>query len=239
MREWNLITKLDGIDIREHKIYQRERVVVPTAEKNVEHPPIKGRDESLTKKYGYKDIPFSMDFFYFEKGESFKKDFRKFKAKFLDAKTLIVNGDEEAFYKIKSMKIENAINDRDDIGEFTINFILDPFMYELDNEPITVTSRTLIKNDGHKALPIITAQVSGTGRIFINDQEITIQNVNGTITIDSEMKNAYRKSPTGLIAENMNKHMIGHFPVLQHGENVVEFDGDIERLEIIPNRRWV
>lgn len=237
LRNWDLITKLDGIDIREYDMYQRERVVIPTAEQDIQTITIKGRNGELTKKYGYKNIPFSMSFIYFEKGESFKKAFRRFKAKFMDSQTLIVNGDDEVFYKIKSMNIEDAINDRDDIGEFTINFTLDPFQYEISNEPIAINDRTIIKNDGYETLPIITAQVAGTGRIYINDQEIVIRNINGTITIDSEMMNAYRDY-NGVIT-NLNNHMVGDFPILEHGDNVIEFDGDIERLEMIANRRWV
>src|SRR5699024_5987107 len=111
-----------------------------------------------------------------------------------DSKTLAMDDDLEVYYKIKSAHIEEADNAIKTLGKFTVNFRVDPFQYELDNEPITVFSRTAIENDGHTALPIITAQVSGTRRVYVNDQEVIIQNVNGPITIDSEMKNAYRKS---------------------------------------------
>lgn len=229
--------KINGIYTDEKGVFPKGRYEVPTAEEDVEFIEIKGRDGELTKKYGYKNIPFPVTFYMH--ADSFKTAFRKAKPFLLNAKTIQVDDDDEVFYKVKSVKINPAENTMRTFGEFEVEFTLDPYMYEINNEPITITSRTVIKNDGHKTLPIITAQVSGTGKIYVNDQEIIIQNVNGSITIDSEMKNAYRKSPTGLIAENMNKHMIGHFPVLQHGDNVVEFSGNISKLEVIPNRRWV
>lgn len=229
---------LDDVDTVDFGVAPEGRVAVPTAERDVVPIPIKGRDGSLTKKYGYKDIIFPIRFSILSFDVPFKPLFRRVKPLFLDSNTLAMDDDLEVYYKIKSAHIEEADNTIKTLGKFTVNFRIDPFMYELENEPITITSRTTIENDGHEALPIITATCNGTGKIYVNEQEVIIQNVNGKITIDSEMKNAYRKSPTGLIAENMNKHMIGHFPVLQHGENVVEFSGNIDRLEIIPNRRW-
>lgn len=230
--------KIDGIYTEEKGIYPKGRYEVPTAEQIVEPiDEIKGRDSPLTKKYGYKNIPLDVTFYI--KSPSFKPTFRKAKPFILDAKTFQVDDDGEVFYKVKSVKIDDAENPFRTFGEFVVNFLFDPYMYELENEPITITSRTTIENDGHEALPIITATCNGTGKIYVNEQEVIIQNVNGSITIDSMMQNAYRKSPTGLIAENMNKHMIGKFPVLEHRDNVIEFEGDISELEIIPNRRWV
>lgn len=228
--------KINGVLTDDKGVYPKGRYEVPTAEEDIEFIEIKGRDGELTKKYGYKNIPFPVTFYM--RSDSFKTAFRKAKPFILNAKTIQVDDDDEVFYKVKSVKINPAENTMRTFGEFEVEFILDPYMYEIKNDPITLTNRRTIYNDGHKTLPIITAQVGGTGKIYINDQEITIRNVNGSITIDSMMKNAYRKSPAGLIAENMNKHMIGHFPVLEHGDNVIKFEGDIERLELLCNKRW-
>lgn len=236
IKDWHLITKLNGVDTREYDIYQRDRVVIPTPEQDVQRIEIKGRSGSLTKKFSFKDIILPINFFFYEE-TSFKKAYRRFKIMLFNAKTLMVNDDEGIFYKIKSVSIENALNDILEMGEFTVNFTLNPFQYELNNEPIIITSQQVINNEGYEALPVITATCSGTGKIYINDQEITIQNINGTITIDSEMQNAYRIA--GGYVTNLNKHMIGKFPVLEHGDNVISFDGDITKLEIICNRRWV
>lgn len=235
-RMTDLITKIDGIDTREYDIYQRHRVLIPTPEEDVDPIPIKGRDGTLTKKYGYKDITILIDFYYHEKGKSFETIFRNFKSNLINSSYLVVNEDNGMYYKIKSMKIDEALNERFDVGEFTIQFTLAPYQYEIENAPIILTSPKSVTNDGYKCLPIITATVAGTGNIYIGDQQITVKDVNGTITIDSEMQNAYRK---GSPPQNMNKHMIGKFPVFENGNNAVSFDGDISKLEIVMNRRWV
>ncbi|WP_368652363.1 hypothetical protein AB4Y30_11430 [Ornithinibacillus sp. 4-3] len=236
MRQWRLISKIDGTDTRQDKIYQRNRVEIPTAERDIQTIEIKGRNGSLTKEYGFKDILLPVEYFFYEK-EEFEPYFRRFKQRLLNAKTLIVNRDNGLFYKIKSAQIEVALSERDMLGEFTVNYTLDPFLYEISNAPQTITSRTVITNEGYETQPIITATCSGTGKIYVNDVPIVIQNINGTITINSEMMNAYRK--VGALVTNLNSHMVGDFPVLRHGDNVIDFDGDISKLELIKNKRWL
>ena len=231
--------KLDGVYTDDYGLKVQGRYEIPTAEKDIEFIEIKGRDGELTKEYGYKNITLSVSFSLNTrwKSESFKSVFRKVKQYILNAKTFAVDDDPEVYYKIKSTQIESAENKIVKFGQFVVNFVLDPFQYEVDNAPISITSQTTIINEGYEALPVITAHVAGTGNIYINEQKVTIQNVNGTITIDSEMQNAYRIAD-GYVT-NLNKHTIGRFPVLEHGENVIRFDGDITKIELIKNLRWV
>lgn len=231
--------KLDGIYTDEFGLEVQGRYEVPTAEEDVEYIEIRGRDGELTKKYGYKNIPLPVSFSINRRWQegTFKSIFRKIKPRILNSKTFSVDDDPEVYYKIKSVQIEPAENRIVKFGQFVVNFTLDPFMYEVDNPTQTITSQTLINNPGYEAEPIMTATCSGTGNIYVNEQKVTIQNINGTITIDSEMQNAYRIA--GGYITNLNSHMIGKFPVLKHGDNVISFDGDISKIELIKNWRWV
>src|SRR5690606_25249115 len=159
---------------------------------HVEHIEIKGRNGTLTRKYGYKNIVLPVHFTVLS--DNFKKTFRKAKMYLLNAKTLIFDDDNEVFYKVKNVQIDTAENYVLQFGEFTVNFTLDPFQYEINNPTEIITSQTTIHNPGYEAEPIITVHCNGTGNIYINEQKVTIQNINGTITIDSEMQNAYRVS---------------------------------------------
>ena len=235
IRQSSIATFLDNVDTREFDIYQRERVVIPTPEEDNEHIEIKGRHGSLTKKNGFKDIELPIDFYFYEKA-SFKVAFRHAKVKFFNAKTLMLNDDDSVFYKIKSVVIDNALNDVLEVGEFTVEFTLAPFQYET-NPTQTITGRTPLTNQGYESEPLITVHCSGTGKLYVNGVPITIQNINGTIIIDSELMNAYRNN-SGIIT-NLNNHMIGDFPVFRHGSNVIDFDGAITKLEVNPRWRWV
>lgn len=236
IRRSSISTYLDNVDTREYDIIQRERVVVPTPVQETEHVEIKGRHSSLTKKAGFKDVELPVDFYFYE-NTSFKKAYRIAKMKFFNARTLKFSDDDSVFYNIKSIVIEDALNDVLELGEFTVLFRLAPFQYEVADSTKLITKRTALENEGYESEPIITAHAEGTGKIYINDQEITIKDVNGSIIIDSELMNAYRND--GGIITNLNDHMIGDFPILKHGDNVIEFDGDITELEVDPRWRWV
>lgn len=228
--------KINGVFTDDYGIHPKGRIVVPTPGQDIEYVEIRGRHGSLTKKYGYKDIPLPV-LFYMKDQETFKQIFRKAKMHLLNAKTISFKDDPEIFYKVKSVQINEAENKIITFGEFIVDFELDPFQYELDNPVQTIMSRINIMNPGYTSEPIIIVHANGTGNLYINDQEITIKDINGTITIDSEMMNAYRRSD-GLIT-NLNNHMIGDFPVLKHGNNIINFDGDISKIELIKNWRWV
>ena len=228
--------KINDVYTDDYGIKPKGRIEVPTPQQDVQQIDIKGRHGSLTKKYGYMDIPLLVHFYMIDK-DNFKPVFRIAKMHLLNAKTIIFDDDNEIFYKVKNTQIDTAENIIKTFGEFTVNFILDPFQYELNDSSRIITDRTTFNNPGYESAPIITAQVAGTGRIYVNDQVITIQNVNGTIIINSELMNAYRNN-NGIIT-NLNNHMIGDFPILEHGSNVIDFDGDITKLEVNPRWRWV
>lgn len=226
--------KINGVYTDEYGISPKNRIEVPTPEQEVEHVNIKGRHGSLTRKHGFKDITLPVQFSIHDK--SFKQTFRKVKMKLFNANTLVFDDDSEVFYKVKSVQIDAAENILEKFGEFTVNFTLDPFQYEFDSL-ITITSQSTLSNEGYESEPYIKCFVAGTGKIYIGNQIITINGVNGMIEIDSEIMNAYRNE-NGLIT-NLNNKMIGDFPILVEGNNHISFDGDITKLEINPRWRWV
>ncbi|CAM5580339.1 hypothetical protein SAFG77S_09085 [Streptomyces afghaniensis] len=226
--------KINGVYTDEYKVKPKNRIEIPTPEQDIEQILIKGRHGSLTKKFGFKDILLPVHFTIHQ--ESFKKTFRKAKMHLFKAKTLVFDDDNEVHYKVKSVQIETAENLVERFGEFTVIFTLDPFQYETN--PIqTITSPTTLNNQGYESEPYIKCFVSGTGKIYIGEQTITINGVNGTIEIDSAMMNAYRNE-NGLIT-NLNDKMIGDFPVMVEGNNRISFNGDITKLEINPRWRWI
>ena len=225
---------INGVDTAEKGIHPIERAPVPSAEQDIEVIDIKGRHGSLTKKYGFRDIPYQLDF-YINKSLPFKQAFRKAKQFLHESKILRFSDDPDVHYKVKSIRIDDAENIIVKYGRFTVEFTLDPFQHET-NDTETITSRTIFTNPAFESQPYIKATCSGDGKIIVNDEEIQIVDINGIIEIDSELMNAYRKA-TGSIT-NLNNHMVGAFPVFQHGDNIVEFEGAISKLEINPRWRW-
>ncbi|WP_144461758.1 phage tail protein [Siminovitchia fortis] len=230
------MVKIDNTSIEDLQLCLSERPPIPTPEQDVDHIDIKGRHGSLTKKYGFKDISYSLTFDFLE-DVPFKPAFRKAKPVFFNGKKLAFEDDPGIFYKIKSVTIDEAENEVMEYGQFTANFILAPFQYEVNVPTQTITGQTTLTNEGYESEPYIKAHAAGTGKVYINDQVVTIKDINGFIELDSEIMNAYRKTD-GYIT-NLNNHMIGDFPVLAHGKNVIKFDGAITKLEVNPRWRWV
>ena len=81
--------------------------------------------------------------------------------------------------------------------------------------------------------PIITIFGSGNIMLYVNNQNVSLKEIIGSVTLDSEMKNAYNG------ATLFNHKMIGEFPILILGENNISWLGAVTKLEIQPNWRYV
>lgn len=229
--------KINTQSIKNYGLYLDGSPPIPTAIQETEHIEIRGRHGSLTKKYAYKDIEYPLSFFFYDDYAPFKKSFRQAKLMLFNSERLTFDDDPDVYYKVKSIEIAEAENEVIRFGKFTVNFTLSPFAYEVDNPTQTITSQTTVNNPGYEAEPVMIVHCTGTGKVYVNGEKITIKDINGMITLDSELQNAYRKKSGSI--ENLNNHMIGDFSVFKHGDNLVRFDGDISKVEITKNVRWV
>lgn len=126
-------------------------------------------------------------------------------------------------------------NEYGDWYEFPINFRCQPFGYSIDNEEVIITQKdTSIYNYASKeSEPIITVFGDGDINLLINEQQVILKGVEGYITIDSTKLRSYKD------LENQNSKKIGNFPVLKVGENNINWDGNITKIVITPNYRWI
>ena len=69
--------------------------------------------------------------------------------------------------------------------------------------------------------------------LYVNNKSIYLKGITDKIIIDSEMKNAYNNSVS------LNYKMSGDFPVLSLGENNISWIGNVTKLEIQPNWRFL
>ena len=115
---------------------------------------------------------------------------------------------------------------------FAVNFRSFPFWYRDNVSDITVTaSGTFITNPGTVyAEPIITVTGAGNISLMVGTTPVELENIQGSITLDCELKEAYSGSTL------MNSHMTGDFPRLQPGANAVSWSGAVTKVVIQP--RW-
>lgn len=84
-----------------------------------------------------------------------------------------------------------------------------------------------------ESTPVITIWGNGSIGLNINDNIINLTNVSSSITIDSEIMDCYRDG------QLFNNYMKGEFPIFKTGANKISWMGNVQRLEIKPNWRWL
>ncbi len=150
---------------------------------------------------------------------------------------LILSTEPDKIYKAR---ICNAISISDVIylyTSFLVQFKVFPFKYSVDkaDEELTLTSPTTIYNQGTiYSEPIITVNGTGNVTITINGTTYTLTGISGYVTINSEIQEVYKDS-----TNKNNSFSALDFPRFQEGGNTISWTGNVSRLEIKPNWRWL
>ena len=118
---------------------------------------------------------------------------------------------------------------------FSINFRCFPFWYSDDNPIITVTSSgSAITNPGSVyAEPVITVYGSGTITLMVGTAIVELEDIKDSIVLDCTLKEAYKEDVL------MNDHMTGEFPVLVPGLNGISWTGNVSKVAVTPNWRYL
>ena len=118
---------------------------------------------------------------------------------------------------------------------FAVNFRCYPFFYADAAADITVTaSGTVITNPGSVySEPILTVTGSGNITLMVGMTIVELENISGSIVIDSVLQEAYQGTSL------MNDHMNGEFPVLKPGANAISWTGAVTKVVVRPNWRYL
>lgn len=122
------------------------------------------------------------------------------------------------------------------ISTFAILFHCHPFQYAVNNVPLTVTtSGTNLINTGSIASePVIEVFGSGDAVLNIGLQTLELKNISEKIIINAVLQEVYSED-----FQNRNNLMQSEFPVLSVGDNEILWTGNITKLVITPNTRWL
>lgn len=117
---------------------------------------------------------------------------------------------------------------------FIILFECQPHKYSNDNAIITLSLPGTILNCGSvNSNPII--KVYGTGDIVLNigEQQFGLYDLDEYITIDCDMMDCYKDT------EPKNSATQGEFPKLEIGLNDISWMGNVTKIEVTPNWKWL
>lgn len=121
--------------------------------------------------------------------------------------------------------------------KFMVSFDTYPFKYSVNvfDEAMTLTEPVTVLGKGTVfSQPIITVYGEGAVTLTINGIDYPLSNVDGYVTLNSEIEECYKG--------NLNCNNIfsaDFFPWLDTEENAISWTGDVEKVEIIPNWRWL
>ena len=211
------------------------RPSIPSADKKYETIEVEGRDGVLTKFIGYQDLKFSLKFNILFQSD-IKQKLREIKGLLSVAKTLAFDDSPNFFYKIKRAQISDTETVIKQSGVFSVEFYAEPFEFESSSvlEYENVYSNLLIRNNtSYFSQPVFKIFGQGNIKLFVNDELVEVKNINEGITIDSELQEAYYQN------NNLNHQMLGSFPTFEIGENRIRLEGNIDKIEILPQWRWL
>ena len=117
---------------------------------------------------------------------------------------------------------------------FLVQFQCQPHKYSLRNDIITLNAPGTIYNGGSSiSKPIITIYGTGAITLTINSKDVILTNVVDYVTIDSELMDSFKDTVL------KNNDMLGEFPELIKGSNIISWTGTISKVEITPNWRYL
>lgn len=232
----------NDVNTKDLGVHIEELPIVSRAERMIEFVEVQGRSGYLTNDFNsYKSIDYDV--------KCKLKDTTKInqiKQLFNGQGILKLSNQSNIYYK--ATIVDQIVFDRviRNYQEFTVTFKLQPFAYLLNNNPITIMSENTIENPCNvysqptiKAFVNRTQENGGNGNIYVNEETISVKDVDtGEIILDCELEECFRLGSDGLY-KNMNPHMIGEFVCLEVGDNEINFDGCITKLQITPNFRYL
>lgn len=184
-----------------------------------------GSDEDVTMPDDtYEDINYSITFYDFFR-ENF--DNTRIYSFLANAQKLEISRLPGYYFKIRQLSVNSAQASYDGKKiRYEVSFVLAPFKYKVDNEPITVSNGDTVENSGTRySKPIIEVSGSGTINLVVSNATFILIMPDDVTTavIDSERKIVYDKDTKKVLWNCIS----GKFPLLGVGDNTIYFNEGI------------
>lgn len=214
-----------------------KRPSLPSPKRRVSYIDIPGRDSNLKYDEGtFEDITIAVECSI--KGNNIAEKLDNIKAWLFGAgeSDLIFSFQDDKKYK---GQVVNAIDFKQVFkytSVFPIIFNCRPFKYAVQNNIFTIIENgTSIINPGTlKSEPIISVYGLGNISLTVNETTINLVNITEKIVLDSVIQDAYNDS-----GDNLNNKVSGDFSRLKTGLNKFTWTGNVSKIEVIPNWRWL
>lgn len=140
--------------------------------------------------------------------------------------------DIEGLYKVNKTHIDIRERKLNSI-HLTIKFEVEQYRYLIgQNEFINIEIKEditeyIVENLGdNKSNPIFIIDSIGDITLTINNNNLIIKDTNGVFTLDSVLQDCYNETKL------LNNNLIGEFPILNIGDNVLNIKGNIKSIKV-------
>lgn len=220
------------------KLHIDELPIVGSFEEDKELIEITGRDGYLTYDYNsrkYQTIDVKISARNTEKLDEIKK-------LFCGSGQLILSSDETRYYKatvINKIDFDRLLRY---YNEFIVTFAIQPFSYELTNSKVNIIATQQFNNPTNTSCqPIIKIYkrngTNGAGNVYIGNETIQIKAIDEYVELDFALQEAYTVK-NGVI-KSCNSNVLCDYDEIEPGDTRISFDGNISKLVILPNFRWL
>lgn len=214
-----------------------KRPNLPSPKRRVTYVDIPGRDSSLTyDEKTYENITIGVECKV--KDGSLLEKIDEIKAWLLSAgeSDLIFSFNDNKKYKAQVVNSIDFSQIAKKFSEFIIIFNCRPFKYAKENHLFIIkqSGSSIINPGSIVSEPIISIYGTGNIDLLVNGSETKIINLTDKIILNSVMQDAYDD-----LGKNLNSSVKGEFIYLKPGSNLFEWAGNISKIEILPNWRWL
>ncbi len=194
---------------------------------------IDGRDGDITDELGYSSYEKTLSV-----GLTRNYDVNQIIKYFSGSGTLVLSNEpDKVYYAAVYARIdyERLLKFKTAIVEFHVQ----PYKYLLNEQPvilnITAETELSVLNVGlEQSKPIITLYGEGDVQLLVNGVNIFSINIDDEfVVIDSLEQEAYKDTAL------KNRNMIGEFPILEPGQNIIQWTGNITKIVVEPKSRWL
>lgn len=132
------------------------------------------------------------------------------------------------YYIVKNVVVDNISRDLYAYNAISVTFTLEPFKYELYENPMILTRSEKVHYKGTApGEPNFKIYGNGDIQLTINSETVQINNVNEYVELDSKLFLCLNKDKT-----SKSRDMIGGFPILTKGLNEISWTGNVTRVEL-------
>lgn len=139
---------------------------------------------------------------------------------------------DKEYYRLASFSEEINIEQQLSVyGKLDINFNCKPFRYLTSGQnKITGSYNKLYNPEAYESEPYFKIFGSGNCYVYVNGAQFSVKDVNGYVEVDSELMSCHKGNTL------LNNKMVGGFPKLKPGSNLIAAASNVTNIEIIP--RW-